>query len=411
MFKLRDYQEENGLKGFTILNEFKIVYLAMQVRTGKTVTSLQVCKLYGAKKVLFLTKKKAIESIEKDYINFGFDKSFVLVVGNNESLHKIEDNDFDVVINDENHRHGSYPKPGKMAKDFKARFSKLPMIFLSGTPTPESKSQWYHQFWVSENSPFKEYSNFYKWAKEFVNVKIKYISYGQCKDYSDANNKLIGEYINHLLVTYTQSQAGFESKITEHVLECPMKPSTYALIKRLRRDLVVEGKGEVILADTGVKLMQKVHQIASGTIKFESGNRMVLDDSKALFIKQYFAGKKIGIFYKFVAEYEALKSVFGDDLTNNLEEFNSTGKHIALQIVSGREGISLKNADYLVYYNIDFSATSYWQSRDRLTTMERKSNDIYWVFSSGGIEAKIYEQVMNKRDYTLSVYKKDFKYA
>ena len=36
----------------------------------------------------------------------------------------------------------------------------------------------------------------------------------------------------------------------------------------------------MILADTAIKLMTKVHQLCSGTIKFESGNSMVLDNNK-----------------------------------------------------------------------------------------------------------------------------------
>ena len=99
------------------------------------------------------------------------------------------------------------------------------------------------------------------------------------------------------------------------------------------------------------------------------------------FIKKYFKKQKIGIFYKFKEEYNAIKSVYKDLITNDLEEFNSTNKSIALQIVSGREGISLKEAKALVYYNIDFSATSYWQSRDRMTTKDRLSNKIFWIFS------------------------------
>ena len=67
-----------------------------------------------------------------------------------------------------------------------------------------------------------------------------------------------------------------------------MKESTYALIKRLENDLVVQGKQEVILGDTSVKLMSKLHQLYSGTIKFESGNTAVLDYSKA--IRIYEAG-------------------------------------------------------------------------------------------------------------------------
>ena len=116
---------------------------------------------------------------------------------------------------------------------------------------------------------------------------------------------------------------------------------------------------------------------------------------------------KVGIFYKFKAELEALKYVYGDNITTELSEFNETDKSIALQIVSGREGISLKKAACLVYYNIDFSATSYWQSRDRMTTKDRVENDVYWIFSKGGIEKKIYKAVTNKKDYTLSHFKKD----
>ena len=123
-----------------------------------------------------------------------------------------------------------------------------------------------------------------------------------------------------------------------------------ALIKRLKKDLVVESKksGEVILADTGVKLMSKIHQLFSGTVKFESGKSQVIELSKDEFIRTKFKNMKLGIFYKFTAEYKALKEVYGDKLTTDLEEFKHTDKSIALQIVSGREGISLKEADCLV---------------------------------------------------------------
>ena len=145
----------------------------------------------------------------------------------------------------------------------------------------------------------------------------------------------------------------------------------------------------------------------SGTVKFESGNSMVLDYTKANFIRDNFEGQKIGIFYKFKEELNALKKIYGEDLTTELEEFETTDKSIALQIVSGREGISLRQASALVYYNIDFSATSYWQSRDRMTTKDRLKSDVYWIFSKGGIEDKIYKAVVKKKSYTLTHFKKD----
>jgi len=376
----------------------------MEVRTGKTLTALNIANLYKAKNVLFLTKKKAIKSILDDYSNFNF--TFDITVLNDESIHKLG-LDFDFVIHDEHHRFGAFPKPNKSAKIFKQKYSNLPMVFLSGTPFPESYSQVFHQFWVSNYSPFKE-NNFYKWAKNYVNVKLKYLGYANVNDYSEANYDKIKPIIDKYLVRFTQKQAGFETNVNENILYCDMNSLTYDLCEKLKNDLVIEGKNEVVLADTSVKLQSKLHQLYSGTVKFESGKRKVLDYSKAEFIKERFKNNKIGIFYKFKAEYDALKEIYKDNLTDNLEEFNTSDKNIALQIVSGREGISLRNADYLVYYNIDFSAVSYWQSRDRLTTMERKNNDIFWVFSRNGIEEKIYKSVQNKKDYNLKIFKQDY---
>ena len=404
--ELRKYQEEIADKANKILSECGFVYLSLEVRCGKTLTALETCKLYGAKKVLFITKIKAFSSIQGDYDNFGY--KFDITIINKESIHKVLTNDFDVVIIDEAHGLSAFPKASKYQKDIRKRFSKKPIIFLSGTATPESFSQWYHQLQVTDKSPFKQYTNFYKWANDYVNVTEQNLGYARVKVYKDGIESKILPQIQPYIITFTQAQAGFTSEVNEHILECNMEDITYDIIKRLKRDKIVQGKSGLILGDTGVKLMQKVHQLSSGTCKFEDGTSMVIDYSKAKFIKWKFENEKIAIFYKFKEELNALRQVYGaENLTEDLDEFNNTDKCIALQIVSAREGISLKNAKYLVYYNIDFSATSYWQSRARLTTSDRPSNDIYWIFSKGGMEKNIYKSVMNKKNYTLSNFKRE----
>lgn len=403
--ELRNYQIRLSKEAAEILQRKKIVYLAMEVRTGKTLTALQTAENFGAKKVLFLTKLKAFSSVQSDYDKMNY--SFKLTIGNDESLHKISCN-FDLIIHDEHHRFGAFPKPNATAKLFKKMFGHLPMIFLSGTPTAESHSQWYHQFWVSNYSPFEQV-NFYKWANDYVNIKIKHLGYAKVNDYTDARKKDFWHLIRYYILTFTQVEAGFETQVNENILYCDMDGITYKIIDKLKTDLVVQNKeGQLILADTSVKLQQKLHQLYSGTCKFEDGSSKVIDLSKAMFIDKHFKGQKIAIFYKFVEEFNALKTIFGNRLTNDLEEFNTTDKNIALQIVSGREGISLAKAKYLVYYNIDFSAVSYWQSRDRLTTMDRKVNDVYWIFSTDGIESKIYASVIKKKDYNNETFKRDF---
>jgi hypothetical protein len=405
MQKLRDYQVRIANEATKILSECGFVYLSLEVRCGKTLTALETCKLYGAKKVLFITKIKAFSSIQGDYDNFGY--KFDITIINKESIHKVLTNDFDVVIIDEAHGLAAFPKASKYQKDIRKRFSKIPIIFLSGTATPESFSQWYHQLQVTDKSPFKQYTNFYKWANDYVNITEQNLGYARVKVYKDGIESKILPQINPYIITFTQAQAGFTSEVNEHILECQMEDITYEIIKRLKRDKIVQGKSGLILGDTGAKIMSKIHQLSSGTIKFEDGTSMVIDYSKAKFIEERFRFNKIAIFYKFKEELNALKSVYGNDLTEDLDEFNQTNKVIALQIVSGREGISLKNAKYLVYYNIDFSATSYWQSRARLTTSDRLSNDIYWIFAKNGIEKNVYKSVMNKKNYTLSNFNRE----
>ena len=405
----RDYQLKIIDKGTEILEDYGLLYLAMEVRTGKTLTSLGICREVGAQRVLFITKKKAISSIEDDYKKFGF--KFDLHVINYESVHKVGLGFApDVIIADEAHSLGAFPKASKRAKrlaaDLKIWGSKL--ILMSGTPTPESFSQMYHQVYGHKNNPFKCYGNFYRWADDYVVKKIRYLGTHNATDYSNAHKNRVIDDMAKYTINYTQKEAGFKSTIDEEVLHVPMKDMTYQLCNTLRKERLIEGVSETILADTGVKLMGKLHQMYSGTVIFESGRATILDLSKAEFIKKRFKNKKIGIFYKFKAELLALQEVFGDQLTTELEEFDGTDKNIALQIVSGREGISLRNAHHIVYYNIDFSATSYWQSRDRMTTKDRLYNKIYWVFAKNGIEDKIYAAVNKKKDYTLNHFKNDF---
>ena len=403
----RDYQVDIIESGSHILMEHGFLYLAMEVRTGKTLTSLGIAERIHAESVLFITKKKAISSIVADFDVLK--PSFSLCVINYESLHTIDpDINWDLIICDEAHGMGAFPKPSGRAELVADLIlaNKPKVILMSGTPTPESYSQMYHQVYAIRNSPFFQYANFYRFCDKYVNVKQRMINGRLMNDYSHGLETIIEE-MKPYTIKYTQSEAGFKSKVKEETLYVTMKDSTYSMIKRLKRDLVVEGKEETILADTPVKLMMKVHQLCSGTVKFESGNSMVIDTTKAEFIKQKFKGSKIGIFYKFKEEYNALKQVFGDDLTNELSVFEDTDKNIALQIVSGREGISLRDASCLVYYNIDFSATSYWQSKDRMTTKDRLENQVYWVFSEGGIEQDIYKAVIDKKDYTLNHFKKN----
>jgi hypothetical protein len=445
MIQLRPEQRPKCDEAKKILLEKNAVYLAGEVRTGKTPISLVTAYEVGWKRVCVLTKKTAITGFEKFNPKALFQKITIMnYVNNYRNIDKMSSDDYDGFIIDEAHNLGAFPTPGKSTTSIKNLIRDKPVIFLSGTPTPESYSQAYHEFWVCNFGPFQRYwnpknkgSGFYKWAKDFVKqyeykddegntrykVKQRFVYGNTVNDYSEAKEAEVKHAIRPYMVYLTQEEAGFKSLVEEEILYVPIDKKLYQLMKILKRDSYYRMKcGDEIIVETGVRMQSLFHQISSGTLNItilepgENGKlkkrhiRHSLDESKAWFIKSKFAGQKIAIFYKFIQEGNIIRKVFQNH-TNDENVFNSSSDSTYVrQMISGREGTNVSTADAVVMYNIDFSATTYWQIRARMQEKERiKASKLYWTFSEHGIEKKVYKAVVKKQDYTLSYFKKDLK--
>ena len=193
--KYRDYQIQIIESGANIIKTHGFLYLAMEVRIGKTITALGILQELYLDSILFVTKKKAIGSIVDDYNKLK--PRFKLEVINYESLHKVEGK-FDGVVFDEAHNMAKFPKPSKRAKEAKLIVKKNNpfIILMSGTPTPESYSQMYHQVYMCPNNPFNYYTNFYKFSKDYVDVFEKRI-----KNFLIVLIVLIGRFFGPVITT------------------------------------------------------------------------------------------------------------------------------------------------------------------------------------------------------------------
>lgn len=408
MITLRPEQRQLVDKAKEILRIHGVVYIAGEIRVGKTPTAIITGKELGWRKICIITSKGAISGIEF-FTQQESDLKFL--VTNFEQVEKIK-GDFDGYIIDESHKCGQYAKPSNRTKNLKELIDGIkPVILMSGTPNPESLSQLYHQFWLTGQGPFVKHKNFYAWAKEYVILKKKRVSGWEINDYSNTKEELVKLAIAPYMVTLSQEEAGFTSFVEEEICTVGIDKRMYQLMTILKKDKVYTMRsGDIIVCDTPVKMQSVFHQLSSGSIKI-GDKRMILDESKAWYIKGKFSGQKISIFYKFIAEGELLKRVF-PNWTSDPEEFNqSTDKVFLRQFLSGREGTNLSTADALVMYNIDFSATTYWQVRGRMQTKDRTtSSKLYWIFSEKGIEHFIYKSVVKKQSYTSKYFKKDLKY-
>jgi hypothetical protein len=409
MYKLKEHQIEKSKELNEILVDYKIAYLAGEVRSGKTLTALEAARLYGASKVIVITKKKAIPSILSDYKNFKF--PYQIVVINYESLHKLEDYNCDLVIYDESHSLSAFPKPSVRTKLCKKLFHKTPCILMTGTSAVESYSQYYHQFFVSAYSPFSQYNNFYKWAKDFVEVWERNLPTHKIKVYDRANVAKIDEILKPYMVVMTQKDAGFNVKITENYLEIETPKKIRNAVKKLMKDKFLKGKETYIFGDTPAKLQSKVHQLYNGhcITEDETGQSydVIIDTYKVDYIKEHFKNDKIVVIYYYQNELKMIESVFGEAVTTDIDEFNTTDKSFALQ-QSSTEGMNLSKAKYLVYLNLGFSGKNYIQSRDRMTVQSRKENNIYFICESDGITENILKAVTKKKNFNSRLFKKTF---
>jgi len=378
-----------------------VAYLSGEVRSGKTLTALHTADrwLKGSGYVVVITSKSAISSIVADYGNSGLTTEVEVI--NYESVHKLA-YEPDFVIVDEAHRIGRFPRPAKTARLVRQFIGTTPCILMSGTPSPESYSQLYHQFWVTGRGPWVRYTNFYSWAKTHVDIKKIYIGMAlPVNDYKHAK-PMVMQHFKTYSVSMTQADAGFDGGINEQVHILKLPKLCQDIMKALDKDELYTSSHINLEAGTAAMKASYFHQLSSGTIRNIDNTAVVVDSFKADYIKKKFKGKT-AIFYCFIVEGELLRFTF-PEWTDDPAEFAKAGKECKFikQVRSGREGINLATADDLVFFNISYSAVSYWQARARTQAAKGGDKRVHWLFTDKGIEQSIYEAVKEKKNYTTN---------
>ena len=411
MITLYPHQTQAADQLEALLNQYSVAYLRGEVRTGKTLTAFEVVRRLGCVRVLLFTKKKAIPSIAADAESIGVN----VTITNYEQAHKYAKQECDLLIVDEAHCVGAYPKPSKRWHDLR-QIKATRLLLMSGTPSPESFSHLYHQLALSPASPWATHKNFYAWARAgYVNISQRYVGTSMpVNDYSDGVAARILPDLEPYTVEMTQKQAGFSQEIEERIHRVKMRPRTYRMARRISETGVI-GRPDcrAVVADTGAKVMSKLRQMWGGTVITERHGAIAFDDSKAKYICDVFCGQKVAILYAFSAEGQMLRKVLEEDgieVVDTPEAFNAGGRHCWYvgQVVASREGVNLSSADGLVMYGVDYSALSYLQGRDRASYRGRtKANVLHWILADRGLEQRVLNTVRSKEDFTIAHFRSE----
>lgn len=422
MIALRPHQLTAKAALLPIIRQHRVAYLRGEVRTGKTLTALAVALELQVTTVLVVTKKKAIPSIEGDAEAIGM--GGITTVTNYEALHKVPDQSWGLIVFDEAHGLGAYPQPSNRTAACRALKASYKLL-MSGTPTPESYSQMYHQWWALGRGPWP-HVDFYAWANDYVRIQQVRVGGGQLvNDYSDADATRIMRDIDPYSVNMTQEEAGITTTIEERTHRIKMSARTVRLMQRIMRDGVIGGapRSRTVEAGTAAAEMSKLRQLASGTVKWTRmlpgpdgipvpvEGHTIVDRSKARYlIERILPTGKTAILYTFIAEGEMLRGMV-PNWTEVPELFNADpGATFIGQVQSSREGVNLSTADNIVFFGIDYSALSYLQGRDRATYVGRtKPPVLHWLVADGGIEQRVKDVVTSKESYTVEHYRHDKK--
>lgn len=390
-----DYQVELATQALQVIRENGLVYLAMEERTGKTLTFLHMAEMSDAKRVLIVTKKKAEAGIAETLSKWEHETYFRLTTYH--QLHKVESTDFDLVILDESHNYiSSYPKPGAIWKVVKRYCGGKPIVYSSATPHAQSYSQLYHQFALCSYSPWVKSRHFYDWFSMYgkpYTIEINGINVPQ---YDKTNRQMVEATSKHLFIAKTRQELGFahEPEDVLHYIEpCEGLKLTY---NALLKDRIVNLSVGKLVCDSASKLRTSLHQLEGGTIKIDKSYNVLPNTEKVDYIKQTWGDSEtLVIMYNFIAEKTKLEHHFK--------------KATILQATSFAEGVDLHKFDNLVIYSQDYSTARHTQRRARQANIRRdKPINVHFLLMVKGISSQVYKCVsVNKKNYVDSVFIKE----
>lgn len=402
MIKLYEHQKQMISEARPILEKYKLVYIAAETRTGKTLAAIHLLK-DDFKKILVVTKKKAISSWNSD-IKLSKVKNFDVI--NYESIHKMDSKEYDVIVLDEAHSIGSYPKPSQRAKQLKEMAKDKSIVYLSATPSAETYSQIFHQLWVSSFTPFEEKS-FYQWYKNYGEDDSIFINGMFIKQYKASHGEMIMDMVNHLIVTMTKEKANFDVFVNERIHQVEVDEDYLSALEYFKSNRIITIDENEIVAETSASALNKLHQLNGGTIKVNDKLSLIVSHHKVNYIKENLGNdEKIVILCNYIKERDLLLTRLANS-TDEVEEFkNGSFKYFIGHIKTFSEGVDFSYADSMIIYSLNFSATTYLQSKERLANKKRvKPIVVHYLFTKGGIDEYIYQAVSNKMNFTNSYYK------
>jgi len=391
----RPEQLDCAEQAYAILKKHMLVYLAMEERTGKTLTSLLVCeRCENVKSVLVITKKNALSGWHNTLADWEHTKSYE--VTNYHQVHKFKHDDYDLVILDEAHNYISgFPKRSLFWKRVKKLTIKRPLIYLSATPHAQGLQMLYNPLALSSWSPFREWQSPYRWFEAFGIPKKIMVHDRLVETYKRVKTRDVERLTQHLFITATRKELGFTHEPTDKLHYIQLDDTVKEHYNTLLKKKVLDINEDKLICDTPMKLRTSLHMMEGGVAKVGEKYLVLPNEEKIQYIlKTWGDTPSLVIMYNYIAEGKKLHNRF---------QFARI-----LQATSFAEGIDLADWQTLVIYSQDFSTARHTQRRARQSSKSRTEPiTVHYLLVHGGISEQVYKTVsINKRNFVDSVFER-----
>ena len=116
--------------------------------------------------------------------------------------------------------------------------------------------------------------------------------------------------------------------------------------------------------------------------------------------------RKIVVLCNYIKERELLLTNLSKS-TDDVQKFKYEDyQYFVGHIKTFSEGVDFSYADSMIIYSLNFSATTYLQSRERLENKERtKPILVHYLFTKDSLDEYIYKAVTSKMNFTSKYYR------
>ena len=426
-------------------------YLAMDMRTGKTMVAINEIYHRDARTVLVVCPKPVIdvwvEELEKHkpskrrrvlalydgsstkkadqvrtFLGAGLTSASIIIC-NYESFWRGDlgktfiDNYFDIVIYDEIHKLKS---AGSRVSTFAKRMAHRSdfRLGLSGTPFPNGPQDAYGQYRALDAGIF---------GTSVSKFRRRYFIMNEYVDYPEIVGTRNEEQMEQLL-----GLTMFRVK-KEDVLDMPqyqtihryfrLGPSARQSYESMEQDFVTFVKSGRATATNALTKIVRLQQITSGFVKTELGSEETVGNEKREALKEVLSteiprGEPVVVLCRFTKDLEAVEAVTHElklsykELSGNRKELDGAQYPdgcdvLGVQVQSGSLGINLSRSGFCIFYSVGYSLAEFLQSKDRMFKPDANSKILYiHLLAKDTIDEMVYQIILEKKEIVDGILEK-----